>query len=76
MIRERIQEAVARAGKIAPLTMEGPYVMEVVCENPWPAQLRPGAERVDAFTIRYRGDRFWGVFHRHIYGDPDQPWPA
>ena len=75
LIRDRIQEAVAKAGEIAPLTLEGPFVMEIVREEPWPRQIRAGAERVDAFTIRYSGDRFWRVFHHHFYGDPDRPLP-
>jgi len=75
LIRDRIREAVARADQIAPLALEGPVVMEIVREEPWPAQIRPGAERVDAFTIRYTGDSFWSVFHHHFYGDPDRALP-
>jgi len=75
LIRDRIQEAVAKASKIAPLRMPGPLVMEIVKEEPWPAQIRAGAERVDAFTIRYTGDRFWSVLHHHFYGKPDLPLP-
>jgi D-amino peptidase len=75
LIRERVQEAVARASEIAPLALEGPFVMEIVREEPWPAQIRAGAERVDAFTIRYTGERFWHVFHHHFYGEPDSPLP-
>jgi D-amino peptidase len=75
LIRERVQEAVARVGEIAPLALEGPFVMEIEREDPWPAQIRPGAERVDAFTLRYTGDRFWRVFHHHAYGKPDLPLP-
>jgi len=75
LIRERVQEAVARTGEIEPLALEGPFVMEIEREEPWPAQIRPGAERVDAFTIRYMGERFWSVFHHHFYGKPDLPLP-
>jgi D-amino peptidase len=86
LIRERVQEAVARADEIAPLRLpdassgnvssgEGPFVMEIVREEPWPAQIRAGAERVDAFTLRYAGDTFWQVFHHHFYGNPDFPMP-
>jgi len=75
LIRERVQEAVAKAGEIAPLALEGPFVMEIEREEPWPAKIRPGAERVDAFTIRYTGERFWSVFHHHFYGKPDLPLP-
>ena len=75
LIRDRIQEAVARVGEIASLTLQSPLVMEIVREEPWPVQIRAGAERVDAFTIRYTGDRFWGIFHDHFYGTPDLPLP-
>jgi D-amino peptidase len=79
LIRERIQEAVAKAGEIAPLTLAArlvkPFVMEIVREEPWPADIRPGAERADAFTLRYTGDSFWQVFHHHFYGKPDYPVP-
>jgi D-amino peptidase len=87
LIRERVQEAVARAGEIAPLTIPdasscldeasgvGPFVMEIVREEPWPAQIRAGAERVDAFTLRYTGASFWQVFHHHFQGQPDFPVP-
>ena len=43
LIRERIQQAVAKAGEIVPLTLTRPLVMEIVGEEPWPAQIRPGA---------------------------------
>jgi D-amino peptidase len=76
LIRERVQEAVSRVGEIAPLALEGPFTLEIVREEPWPAQIRPGAERVDAFTIRYTGERFWSVFHHHHYGRPDLPLPG
>ena len=76
LIRERIQEAVARAGEIAPLTMEGPFVLEIECETPWPAQIREGAERVDAFTIRYEAATVWSILHHHFYGQPDKPLPV
>ncbi|MBL7201699.1 MAG: M55 family metallopeptidase [Anaerolineae bacterium] len=75
LIRDCIQEAVSAAGEIAPLMLEGPLTMEIVREEPWPEQLRPGAERVDAHTIRYSGDRFWSIFNRHFYGKPDLPLP-
>jgi D-amino peptidase len=75
LIRERVQAAVAVADRIAPLRIEGPVVMEVEREEPWPAQIRAGAERVDAFTLRYVGESFWSVFHHHIRGRPDFPLP-
>ena len=55
--------------------MDSPFVMEIAWEKPWPDALRPGAERVDAHTIRYTGDSFWRVFHHHFYGKPDYPLP-
>ena len=75
LIKARIQDAIAQADEIEPLTLEGPFVMEIVREEPWPAQIREGAERVDAFTLRYTGQSFWGVFHHHFYGKPDFPKP-
>jgi D-amino peptidase len=75
LIRERVQEAVAKADEIAPLALEGPFVMEIEREEPWPDEIRPGAERIDAFTIRYTGERFWSVFYHHARGKPDMPLP-
>jgi D-amino peptidase len=75
LIRSKIVEAVDRAGDIAPLTLAGPVEIEIEREEPWPAELKPGAERVDAFTLRYKGDHFWQVFHRIFYGRPDMPLP-
>jgi len=75
LIRERVQEAVIKAAEMAPLTLEGPCVMEIEREEPWPDEIRPGAERVDAHTIRYTGERFWSVFHHHFYGRADMPLP-
>ncbi|MDA0745416.1 MAG: M55 family metallopeptidase [bacterium] len=76
LIRERVQAAVQMAGEIEPLDLHGPVVMEVVREEPWPAQVKPGGERVDAFTLRFRGDHFWQVFHQCFYGKPDFPLPV
>ena len=64
-----------KVDEIAPLALEGPIVMEIEREEPWPDQIRPDAERVDAFTIRYTGECFWSVFHHHFYGKPDLPLP-
>lgn len=75
LIRERIQEAVKVAEEIEPLRAEGAVVMEIEREAPWPAKLREGAERVDAFTIRYTGDHFWQVYHHHYQGRPDLSLP-
>jgi D-amino peptidase len=75
MIQSRIQNAVKIAGEVAPLKASGPAVMEVTREEPWPATLRPGVERVDAFTVRYEGASFWQVFHGYYYNKPDMPLP-
>ena len=75
LIQESVQQAIARAREIAPLKLDGPLVMEVVRDEPWPAQIRAGAERVDAFTLRYTGESFWRIFHHHFYGKPDLPLP-
>jgi D-amino peptidase len=75
LIHERIREAIANAAKITPLCLNGPVVLEVERVDPWPAQIKPGAERLDAFTIRYTGDSVWQVLHHHFYGKPDLPLP-
>ena len=77
LIRGQIQQAVAQAGEIDPLTIPGPIVMEIEREDPWlPEKIRAGAEQVDAHTIRYLGDNFWSVFHHHFYGKPNFPMPV
>ena len=75
LIREKVQQAVAKAGEFKPLTIEGPVTMEVEREEPWPAALLQGAERVDAFTIRYTGPNIWSVIHEWYCGKPDLPLP-
>ena len=73
LIRERIQKAVAAAGDIAPLKVQAPVVLEVERREPGPLTLPPGAERLDAFTIRLQGDSFWEVFHRTYAGPAPLP---
>ncbi|NLS79290.1 MAG: M55 family metallopeptidase [Chloroflexi bacterium] len=75
LIRERIQEALRKAGEIKPLVLPSPCVLEVQKVEPWPAQIKAGAERVDAFTLRYTGASAWQVLHHHFYGKPDLPLP-
>lgn len=70
LIRERVQQAMAQAPAIAPLRAGSPVVLEVERREPGPAELTPGAERVDAFTVRWTGDSFWEVFHRALYREP------
>ena len=67
LIRERIAQAVKAAGRIPPLKHEGRCVMEVTRPEPWPAELRPHRERVDAFTLRCEGETYWQAFHRFFY---------
>ena len=57
------------AGIALELARDGAHVM--VNYN----STREGAERVDAFTIRYTGGSFWSIFHHHFYGKPDFPYP-
>ena len=76
LIKKRIQEATQKASETAPITIEGPVTMEVQMEEPWPAKIRSGVERVDAFTIRTEGSNFWEVFHHFFYGNPEFPIPA
>lgn len=76
LIRERIQEAVSAASRLAPLQLKGPIVMDVYRQEPWPEEIRTGAQKVDAHTIRYEGETFWQVFHHHFYGRPDMPLPS
>lgn len=75
LIREQVQQAVARASAIEPLRADRPTVLEVVRQEPWPRDIREGAERVDAFTLRYEGPNIWQVFNHHHYGKPDLPPP-
>ena len=75
LIRERIQEAVAKVDSIQPLTVDGPVTVEIEREKPGPEELRPGWERVDAFTVRYTGESFWDVFCAYR-GAPGTPPPA
>jgi len=67
LIRERIKEAVTKASHIEPLVAESPVVLEIERREPGPAVLGPGAERVDAFTVRWTGDSLWSVFHMAVY---------
>jgi len=75
MIRARVQDAVAQAGEIAPLVVEGGVTIELERDEPWPAKIPPGCERTDPFTVRYTGTSFWQVFHLMTYGVADLPLP-
>ena len=66
------------AMSVQPLYGEAPVQAEdeeSSSEEPWPEEIRAGAERVDAHTIRYTGESFWSVFHHHFYGQPEYPLP-
>ena len=75
LIEEQIPHSVAAAGEIAPLIADSPVTLEIQREEPWPANTREGAVRVDAFTVRFTGESFWSVFHHASYGKPDLPLP-
>jgi D-amino peptidase len=75
LIRERIREAISVADGIAPLVLEGLAAMEVTRDDPWPDRIRPDAERVDAYTVRYAADDVWQLLHKVFYENPDLPVP-
>jgi D-amino peptidase len=75
LIRDRVREAVVAAPRIKPLVAAGPVTVDIRREEPGPAKLRPGAERIDAFTVRYAGPDFWSAFHGIFYEKPDFPLP-
>jgi D-amino peptidase len=68
LIKAKVQEAVANASRIEPLVAEPPVTLEIERREPGPAELGPGAERVDAFTVRWTGPSLWHVFHLATYG--------
>lgn len=75
LIRETIGQAVAAWEGIAPLVAERPVTLEIEQPHDWPED-RPGAERVDARTQRWRGDDFWKVVQLAQRGTQDAPHPA
>lgn len=76
LIRSKVQEAVEARDRIEPITIEGEVEITITRPEPWPAQLKEGAERVDPFTVRYRGPTFWSVFHHIFYNQPDYALPG
>jgi D-amino peptidase len=60
LIRESIQQAVASFGQIDPLLADSPVALEIQQREPW-TEDRPGAERVDEYTLRWTGDDMWSV---------------
>ncbi|MFH1568919.1 MAG: M55 family metallopeptidase [Gemmatimonadota bacterium] len=75
LIEARVREAAEKVGQIAPLRAERPTVLEIVRDDPWAREIPPGAKRVDAFTLRYKGPNIWQAFNDHFYGRPDLPPP-
>ena len=65
----------ARAAATAPLRAARPTALEVERREPWPRDIRPGAERVNPFTVRYEGPNMWQVFNHHHYGRPEMAPP-
>ena len=76
LIRAKVQESVEARDRIEPITIEGEVEITITRPEPWPAQLKEGAERVDPFTVRYRGPTFWSVFHHIFYNQPDYALPG
>lgn len=68
LIRERIREAVAKAGDIAPLVASRPATYEIRGRQPGPEKVKESGERLDAFTVRYTGPTIWDAFHLAHYG--------
>ena len=67
LIRESIQDCVAKFGETAPLVAEPPVVLEIQRSTPQ-AVTRPGAERVDDYTQRWTGTDFRQIV-RLVHGD-------
>ena len=76
LIRERIRESVLTAAEIQPMIARSPVTLEIRWRKPGPAELKPGAERVDAFTVRYVGEDIWKVFNQaHSEENPQYDFP-
>ena len=69
VIRERVWAAMKKLGQIKPYKIEGPVTIEVeyTTRNALGvnAHLRPGAEVIDARTIRYHGKDFMEAWTRY-----------
>lgn len=68
LIRQRAERAVKRIGEIKPYRIEGPVTIQIeyTTRNALgtDAHLRPGAEVIDARTIRYQGKDFMEAWKR------------
>ncbi len=64
LIRERVREAVAKAGEIEPLVAKAPVSMEIEWREPGPAEVKGDGERVSPFAVRWTGPSMWEVFNR------------
>lgn len=69
LIREKAEKAMRRIGEIKPYRLEGPvtFELEYTSRNALgiDAGLLPGAEMVDARTVRYRGKDFMEAWTRY-----------
>ena len=59
LIRERIQEAVAKAGEIKPLVAQPPVVLEIERREPGPLEVLGDGERVEVSNVRWTGQSMW-----------------
>jgi D-aminopeptidase len=63
-LRAGVREGVARIGRAAPFTMDGPVTLEIRLRTRMLAEwlaLVDGIERLDAYTIRYRAADMTGI---------------
>ncbi|MEE2832314.1 MAG: M55 family metallopeptidase [Candidatus Latescibacterota bacterium] len=74
LIRETIQEAVAKFSQIAPLVADTPVALEIQQPEPWPEE-RVGAVRVDECTLRWTGPDMWSVAQLAQRGVENAPPP-
>jgi D-amino peptidase len=69
LIRERASDAMKKIGRIKPYKLEGPVTIQIeyTTRNALGANahLRPGAEVIDARTIRYHGKDFMEAWTRY-----------
>ena len=74
LIRETIQEAVAKFSQIAPVVADTPVALEIQQPEPWPEE-RVGAVRVDECTLRWTGPDMWSVAQLAQRGVENAPPP-
>lgn len=68
LIRERAKAGIAKVGRIRPYRLEGPVTIQIEYTSrhtPGPnAPLPPGADAIDARTIRFQGKDFLEAWQR------------